>query len=228
MRFSFPAVHVEIHGLQGDFARAGEAVPHNLPAAGEQSRREPLEHRLHLHGAVLVNPAARLDVDLLARREGHFKDVAEAVQPEDAFARRAGEGVDEKASAAEQHVGRALDAGEGVFHGVSGGEPLVLAHVHALARLQMDAEHVARAVAAEGDAARPGGAGEQERHAGEHPLEAAFHRVQRDLHGGVFPEQDVVLEIDAGVTQFHVQRGHELALDVVGDAAECLVLRGGR
>ncbi len=57
-----------------------------LPGAGKKSRGEFLEHRLHLHGAVLVNPAARLDVNLLARRERHFKHVAEAVQPQDAFA----------------------------------------------------------------------------------------------------------------------------------------------
>ena len=74
-----------IHGLQRDFSRPGETVPDNLSGAGEKSRRKFLEHRLHLHRAVLVNPAARLDANLLAWREGHFKDVAEAVQPVDAL-----------------------------------------------------------------------------------------------------------------------------------------------
>ena len=224
----FAAFHVEIHGLQGYFARAGEPVPNNVPGAGEKSRREFLEHGLHLHGAVLVNPAARLDVNLFARRERHFKHVAEAVQPQDALALGAGKGVYEKARAAEQHVGRAFHAGEGVIHVVGGGEPLMLAHVHALTRRQMQSQDMARAVAAEGDAARSGRAGQQEGHAGKHPLEAAFHRMDGDLHGRVFPEQNVVFEIDAGVAQFHLQRGHQFALDVVGDAAEGFVLFIGR
>ena len=104
----------------------------------------------------------------------------------------------------------------------------MLAHVHALAGRQMQSQDVARAVAAEGDAARPGRAGQQEGHAGEHPLEAAFHRMNGNLHGRVFPEQDVVLEIDAGVAQIHLQGGHQFALDVVGDAAEGFVLCVGR
>ena len=59
-------------------------------------------------------------------------------------------------------------------------------------------------------------------------LNAAFHRMQRDLHRRVFPEQNVVLEIDAGVAQFQLQRRHQFAFDVVGDAAEGFVLHVGR
>ena len=35
----FPAFHVVINGLQGDFARAGEPVPNYVPGAGKKSRR---------------------------------------------------------------------------------------------------------------------------------------------------------------------------------------------
>jgi hypothetical protein len=52
-------------------------------------------------------------------------------------------------------------------------------------------------------------------------------RVQLDLHRRVFPEQDVVLEINAGGTQFHMQRGHQFAFDVVGDGAESFILGNG-
>ena len=100
----------------------------------------------------------------------------------------------------------------------------MLPHVHTHARRQVQAKHVPRPVAAEGDAARPGRAGQQERHAREHPLERAFHRVQGDLHRRIFPEQNVVLEINAGVAQFQMQRRHQFAFDVISDAAERFVL----
>src|ERR1035438_9303429 len=60
----FAAVHVAIHRLERDFAWPGEMIPANLARAREQTRRKFLEHRLHLHGAFLVDPAARLDVNL--------------------------------------------------------------------------------------------------------------------------------------------------------------------
>ena len=75
------ALHVKIHGLQCDFPRSGEAVPANLPRARKDSCGEFLKHRLHLHGAVLVNPAAWFDVNRFTRREGNLKHVAEAMQP---------------------------------------------------------------------------------------------------------------------------------------------------
>jgi len=58
---------------------------------------------------------------------------------------------------------------------------------------------MARAITAEGDAPRPVRAGQQERHAGKHPFERPLHRAQGDLHRRVFPEQDVVLKINARV-----------------------------
>ena len=63
---------------------------------------------------------------------------------------------------------------------------------------------------------------------GEHPLERALERLEPDLDRRVLPEQDVVLEIDRHVAQLEVQHGHQLALDVIGDAAEGLVVRRGR
>jgi len=51
--------------------------------------------------------------------------------------------------------------------------------------------------------------------------------MQRDLHRRIFPEQDVMLEINAGVAQFQVQCRHQFAFDVVGNAAESLVLDAG-
>ena len=63
---------------------------------------------------------------------------------------------------------------------------------------------------------------------GEHPFEPAFHRVQSDLYGRVFPEQDVVLKVNASTAQLQMQGRHEFAFDMVSDTAESLVLsRGG-
>jgi len=53
------------------------------------------------HRAVLVDPSARSNVDLLTRPEFHHKDVAVAVQPQHAVVVLAGERVDEEARPAE-------------------------------------------------------------------------------------------------------------------------------
>jgi hypothetical protein len=73
---------------------------------------------------------------------------------------------------------------------------------------------------------RPGPlrAGQQERHPSEHPFERAFHRMQRDHHRRIFPKQNVMLKINAGVAQFQMQRRHQFAFDVISDAAEGFVL----
>src|SRR3974390_702619 len=54
----FTAFHVQVHGLQGDFSRAGETIPKDLAGTGKNPCGKFLEHRLHLHRAILVNPAA--------------------------------------------------------------------------------------------------------------------------------------------------------------------------
>ena len=131
---------MDVHGLQGEAAGAGEAVPGNCPAPAKR----PVERRWNMVSMAtsggLVNPAARLNVNLFARLERHFKDIAVAVQPEDAFGAGAPEGVNEKAGAAHQHVGHALDAVEGEIHGVGGGEELVLPDFDGFARAHVEGE----------------------------------------------------------------------------------------
>ena len=73
--------------------------------------RKPVVRRVMLvsmlHGRILVEPAARLDVDRFADAEDFFEDVAVAVQPQNAFALVAVELVDEETRATEEHVGDA-------------------------------------------------------------------------------------------------------------------------
>jgi hypothetical protein len=61
-------------------------------------------------------------------------------------------------------------------------------------------------------------------HSRQHAFECSFHGTQPNLHGGVFPQQNVVLEINTGGTQFQVQRRDQLTFDVIRDAAERFVL----
>src|SRR6185369_801986 len=116
-----------------DSAWAGEAVEDDLASAGEDAGGELLGYRLHPHRLILIDPGAGLDVDLLSRLEGDLEDVAVAVQPQDALGAGAAEGVDEEARSGEHDVGDALHALEAVVEGCGGGEPLVFAHVDALA-----------------------------------------------------------------------------------------------
>jgi hypothetical protein len=103
----------------------------------------------------------------------------------------------------------------------------MLAHVNAHAGFQMQGKDLSGAIAAEGDSTWTSRAGQQKRHSGEHPLERTLERMQLDLHRRVFPQQDMVLEINAGGTQFHVQRRHQFTFDVVRHAAKCFILRRG-
>src|SRR4029079_7388271 len=84
-RASDAAAVVDVHRLQRHLPRAGEAI-HEEAEAAEEAGGEALGGGLHLHMRVLVEPAARLDVDLLVRRELLLEDVAVAVQPEHAVA----------------------------------------------------------------------------------------------------------------------------------------------
>jgi len=82
----------------------------------------------------------------------------------------------------------------------------------------------ARANAAEGDASRTARARQPKRHPGKHPIESALHWMQSNLHSRIFPEQNVMLEINAGVAQSDVQHWQQFTFDVVSDTAESFVL----
>ena len=114
----------------------------------------PERDRLELDAGVLVEPAAGLDVDLLAGAELDLEDVALAADPDDRVAVGRGEGVDEQARAAEQHVAHALDALEAVVEVVGRGEEVVLADVQRLPAREVQRDALARPVAREGDPAR--------------------------------------------------------------------------
>src|SRR5277367_2920341 len=118
------------------------------------------------------------------------------MQPEDAVAAMGDESIDEEAGAAHEHVGDAFDAREGVVELIGGGEKLMLADVEAVSLGKMNGEEMAGAVAAERDAAWAVGFGHEDGHAGENALESAGESFYADGGARVFPEQDVVLEID--------------------------------
>jgi hypothetical protein len=96
----------------------------------------------------------------------------------------------------------------------------MLAHHDPLARRQMQRDDVTRRVAAEGELTGRLGLEHQQGHAAERPsLQPFLERMQPDLHVGVVPQQDVMLEVDRHLpVERHVQDGDWLPLQAVGEA----------
>jgi len=210
---------MHVHRLDADATGAGETIDDQVHAA-EQAAGQAVDVCFHAYRGVLVQPAARLDVDRLAGSEFLFEHVAVAVQPQDAVAGVAVEFVDEEARAAEQHVGHALHPLEAVVDGAGGGQELVFTYVQLAALLHVHRQNVARTVAAEGDHAVATGFGHKHLHAGHHAFQRAGHRLQADVHRGVLPQQDVMFEVDRRIQDIDGEHGHQLATDVIGDATE--------
>ena len=61
----------------------------------------------------------------------------------------------------------------------------------------------------------------------EQPFEGTLYGMEGDCHRRVLPEEDVVLEINAHLAQLEMQRGHELAFDVIRHTAKVFVLDPG-
>ena len=80
-----PALQMQVHRLQRDFSGPSKPIPEDLSAATKETRGESLKNRLHLNCAVLINPAARFDVDLFSCRQGDFKHVSIFVQPKNSL-----------------------------------------------------------------------------------------------------------------------------------------------
>ena len=173
------------------------------------------------HRRVLVQEAARLDQDLLARLQGLLEHVAVAVQEQQARLVRGDEPVHVHAAAAVQHVGQALDPDERVAQRMGAGQERVLAHVDLHRRVQRQHDHLARVVPGERHPARPVRHGQDVRHPAEHPLHAAAGVQRGHRHLRFLPEHHVVLE------EHRVARGqrdlgdrHDLALDLADRVGE--------
>ena len=156
-----------------------------------------------------------------------FEYVAVAVQPKNSIAGVAVKLVDEKAGAAEKHVGCAAHAFEGVVDAVRRGQKLVFANVQFHALRHVDRNDVAGAIAAEGDHAGAPRFGDKHLDARHHALERAFHGPQPNLYGGMFPQKDVMLEVDGPRGHINRENGHEFAVNVISDAAKCFRVGGG-
>src|SRR6185437_14938769 len=203
---------VHVQRLNADPPWACESIPREVPAAAEHASLEPEDLNGHLYRAVTIDPAAGLDVDDLAGRQGLLKDVSVAMQPDIALFPCAGELVNEDSRPAEQHVADALDAGERVVEVRSRRKELMFPHLDAGAGREMDREDVTRAVARERDLAGALCLGHEDRHARDHSLESAFQRVHPDVEVGLLPKHNVVLEEDRrGAVQPDVQHWNQLA-----------------
>src|SRR4051794_1530707 len=162
---------MQVHRLDADPARPGEAVDDEIQVGTEEAARQPIDLGLHPDRGILEQPAAGLDVYDLARSERLFKNVAIAVQPDDAVTGIAAKPVDEEAALAEQHRRQAAYAFERVVDIAGGGQKLVLADLNLLASSQVNRHDVTRPITAEGDDARPRRLGDEDLHAGHHALQ---------------------------------------------------------
>ena len=120
---------MDIHGLDSNSSRTGKAVPHDLSRAGKQSGGESLKLGIHLHGAVFVDPAAGLDINLFPGSESHLENISVSVDPHDAFTVRCGEMINEEPSPTQQHIGNAFHPRECVLDAAGSGKKLVLSHM---------------------------------------------------------------------------------------------------
>src|SRR2546430_14729400 len=101
----------------------------------------------------------------------------------------------------------------------------MLANEHRASRHQVEGKEMARAVTREGDLTRTLGLGEKDWHAGDHPLEGAFHGTNADIQGWIFPEHDVVLEVHRHRSvEPGMEHGHQLTVDAVPDARRLRIL----
>src|ERR1700736_89926 len=177
---------MQVHRLDADPSRTGEAVPDHVAAAAEDAGFEPEHLDVHPHTLVSVDPAARFDIDLLVRSQVLLENVAVAMQPEHAFLVRGAEAIDEEPGRAEEHVADALYAVERVIQVAGCRQKLMFAHEHRGAGRQVQGKEMAGAVTREGDLARPLRLGKKDGHAGDHPLERTFIARIAILSGGSF------------------------------------------
>src|ERR1700733_1826378 len=76
------AGRVVVGALKAYPAWAGEAIEDEVAGAAEEARLEAVHLLAHRDRVVVVEPAARFDVDRLARLEVLLEDVAVAVNPD--------------------------------------------------------------------------------------------------------------------------------------------------
>src|SRR5207253_8890504 len=87
--------YVQVHRLDADPSRTGEAVPDHVAATAEDAGFQPEHLHVHADAFIAVDPAAWFDVDLLVLGQFLLENVAVAVQPEDTFLAARAEAVDE-------------------------------------------------------------------------------------------------------------------------------------
>src|SRR5207302_4711895 len=86
---------VDVHRLQAEPPRSEEAIEDELARAGEDTRAETHDLDLHPDRRVLIEPAARLDVDGFVGTERDLEDVPVALQEHHSFVLLGGEAIDE-------------------------------------------------------------------------------------------------------------------------------------
>src|SRR6185312_3260235 len=176
-----------VHRLDTNAPRSRKSIEEDLSSAREESRRYALCFQLHAHGWILVDPAARLHVDLLARLQRYLEHVAITVQPYDPVAVSRTERVDEQPRLAEENVADSVHTLEGEIDRVGCSQELMLAHVDRLSAREMQRNYLSRTIATERDVPHPLGLRHEDWHAGYEPLERAGERLHADGNRRMLP-----------------------------------------
>src|SRR5438477_4389286 len=221
---------MQVHRLDANPSRTGEAVPDHVAAAAEDAGFQPEHLHFHADAFIAVDPAAWFDVDLLVLGQFFLENVAVAVQPEDTFLVARAEAIDEESRRAQEHVADALHPVEGVIKISRCRQELMLPNEHGGTRHQVEGKEMARAITREGDLTRTLCLGEEDRHACNHPLEGAFHGANADIQGWILPEHDVVLKVHRHrPIEPGMEEGDQLAVDAVSYARRlCILELGGK
>src|SRR6185437_16758606 len=185
---------MKIHRLNADATRPGEAIEDQLSGAAEDPCLQPVDCWLHPHTLIAIDPASRLDIDLLTGTKHLLEDVPKAVQPDDTLVLGRGKAIDEETCRAEEHIGDALLARKAVVQRTRRRQELMLAHLNRLAGLQVNREDMSGAITREGDLAWAARLGHEDGHARHQPFEYPLHLMHANHQLRILPQDNVMLE----------------------------------
>src|SRR5439155_26331259 len=117
-------------------------------------------------------------------------------------------------------VGGSLHEGKTVIDVAGGYQELVLTYFNHLARLQAQRDNLPDRVTRKGDVARTLGFTDKDLQSREETFRRASNRLKANLYPRVFPEKDMMFEVDRKLVSKHdVHDGHKFAINVDGHVA---------
>lgn len=104
----------------------------------------------------------------------------------------------------------------------------MLSDIQPLAPLEMHSENVPGAIAAKADPSLPSGLDHEQRHSRHHSLQPTRHWLNADVQRRIFPQENVVLEVDRHGADFNLKHWNQFSLNMISDSSKALVGDIGR